>query len=122
MTLHSSWFYVTFLYTVEKKLLIITLEKQEEILLTPITKPPRNFNVYSIIWRYFESLKDGVFYFMKMIIWAIASCNNSMMHVYLKSQLAISLFLYRFSQCEAFKGMKTCYSTNEVIYIVVYPS
>ena len=41
--------YVTFLYAVEKKLLNITYEKQEEILLSPITKPPRNFNVYSII-------------------------------------------------------------------------
>ena len=71
-----------FLYAVEKKLLIITYEKQEVILLSPITKPPRNFNVYSIIWRYFESLKDGVFYFIKYMIWAVASCSNSMMHVY----------------------------------------
>ena len=39
----------------------IAYEKQEDILLCPINKPPRNFNIYSIIWRYFESLKDGSF-------------------------------------------------------------
>ena len=41
----------------------------------------RGFNVYSIIWRYFESLKEGVFYFIKYMTWAVASCSNSLMHV-----------------------------------------
>ena len=49
------------------------------------TKPPQNLNVYSIIWGYFESLKELVFYFIKYMIWAVASCSNSMMHVYFHS-------------------------------------